>query len=90
MAAQRGGAAAGRDGVLAVGLGFGLAVPPEAALSAAGVSVVLLGSLGNVFFPLSGTLLALAKWTPLYGYASLARYPIPTSGAEASPRPTGG
>lgn len=58
------------------GLSFGLAVPSEAALSAAGGSVVILGFLGNIFFPLSGTLLEIAKWTPLYGYASLARYPI--------------
>lgn len=58
------------------GLCFGLAFGSEAAVSAAGGSVVILGFLGNIFFPLSGTLLAIAKWTPLYGYASLARYPL--------------
>ncbi len=65
------------------GLCFGLAVRSEAALSAAGGSVVVLGFLGNLFFPLSGAILAIAKWSPLYGYAALARYPI-TDGALVS------
>ena len=64
-------------GVFALyGLCFGLAFRSEAALSAAGGSVVILGFMGNVFFPLSGVLLTLAKFTPLYGYAALARYPV--------------
>ena len=58
------------------GLIFGLAFRTEAAVSAAGGSVVILGFMGNVFFPLSGTLLTLAKFTPLYGLNALARYPI--------------
>lgn len=58
------------------GLSFGLLFRSETAISAAGGSVVVLGFLGNVFFPLSGTLLSLAHWTPLYGYVSLARYPL--------------
>jgi ABC-2 type transport system permease protein len=58
------------------GLCFGLRFRSEAALSAAGGSVVILGFLGNIFFPLSGTLLTIAKFTPLYGYVALARYPV--------------
>ncbi|GAB3249092.1 ABC transporter permease [Alteromonas gracilis] len=58
------------------GLCFGLAFRSEAAVSGAGGSVVILGFLGNIFFPLSGTLLTIAKFTPLYGYAALARYPL--------------
>ena len=58
------------------GLIFALAFRTEAAVSAAGGSVVILGFMGNVFFPLSGTLLTLAKFTPLYGLNALARYPI--------------
>ena len=38
--------------------------------------MVILGFLGNIFFPLSGTLLTIAKFTPLYGLFSLARYPV--------------
>ena len=45
-------------------------------MAGAGGSVVALGFLGNIFFPLSGVLLDVARWTPLYGYASLARYPL--------------
>jgi len=58
------------------GLIFGLAFRTEAAVSAASGSVVILGFLGNLFFPLSGTLLTIAKFTPLYGLNALALYPI--------------
>lgn len=58
------------------GLIFGLAFRSEAAVSAASGSLVVLGFLGNIFFPLSGFLLDLARFTPLYGYVSLARYPL--------------
>ncbi|EFQ84505.1 ABC-2 type transporter [Aeromicrobium marinum DSM 15272] len=58
------------------GLAFGLAFRSEAAVSAASGSIVILAFLGNIFFPLSGTLLTIAKFTPLYGYVGLARYPI--------------
>ncbi len=58
------------------GLCFGLALRSEAAVAGAGGSVVVLGFLGNVFFPLSGALLEVARWTPLYGYAALARFPL--------------
>jgi len=65
------------------GLCFGLALQSEAALGAASGSVVLLGFLGNLFFPLSGWMLDVARFTPLYGYAALARYPV-TKGYLAS------
>jgi ABC-2 type transport system permease protein len=58
------------------GLVFGLAFRSEAAISAASGTLVILAFLGNIFFPLSGTLLTIAKFTPLYGYAALARYPV--------------
>lgn len=58
------------------GLIFGLAFRSEAAVSAASGSLVILAFLGNIFFPLSGTLLTIAKFTPLYGYVSLARFPV--------------
>ncbi len=62
------------------GLCFGLRFRSEAALSAAGGSIVVLGFLGNIFVPLSGALLSIARLTPLYGYVALARYPV-TKGA---------
>jgi len=58
------------------GLVFGLAFRSEAAVGAASGSLVILAFMGNIFFPLAGTLLTLAKFTPLYGYVSLARYPL--------------
>lgn len=58
------------------GLCFGLAFRSEAAVSAATGILVVLAFLGNVFVPLSGTMLAIAKFTPLYGFVTLARYPL--------------
>lgn len=58
------------------GLCAGLAFRTEAAVSAASGMVVILAFLGNIFVPLSGTMLAIAKFTPLYGYVALARYPV--------------
>lgn len=58
------------------GLIFGFALRSESAVGAASGSLVILAFLGNLFFPLSGTLLTIAKFTPLYGYVALARRPI--------------
>lgn len=58
------------------GLIFGLAFRSEAAVSAAAGSLVILAFMGNIFFPLTGWMLTLAKFTPLYGYVALARYPL--------------
>ena len=38
--------------------------------------IVVMSFLGNVFTPMDGIVLALGRFTPLYGYAGLARYPI--------------
>jgi ABC-2 type transport system permease protein len=66
------------------GLSFGLAFRSEAAVSAAGGSLVILAFLGNIFVPLTGWQLTVAKFTPLYGYVSLARRAL-TGGAIVSP-----
>lgn len=58
------------------GLAVGLAFRSENAVGVAGGAVVILAFLGNLFFPLSGIMLTIAKFTPLYGYAGLARYPL--------------
>lgn len=62
------------------GLGFGMAFRSEAAVSAAGGALVVMSFFGNIFIPLTGWQLTVAKFTPLYGYASLARRPL-TGGA---------
>lgn len=58
------------------GLVFGLAFKSESAVSGATGSLVILAFLGNIFIPLSGLMLTIAKLTPLYGFVSLARYPL--------------
>ena len=58
------------------GLLIGTAFRSEAAVGAASGTLVIFAFLGNLFIPLSGALLSFAKFTPLYGYAALARYPL--------------
>ena len=58
------------------GLLVGTAFRSEAAVGAAAGTLVIFAFLGNLFIPLSGALLTIAKFTPLYGYAALARYPL--------------
>ena len=38
--------------------------------------IVVMSFLGNVFTPMDGLILEIGRFTPLYGYAGLARYPI--------------
>ena len=47
--------------------------------------VVVMAFLGNVFTPMDGLMLDLGRFTPLYGYVALARFPL-TDGSL----PTGG
>lgn len=77
-------------GIFAIyGLIFGLLFRTESAIGAASGSIVVLAFMGNLFFPLSGTLLTIAKFTPLYGYVSLARraltdgYLVTNNGSQA-------
>ena len=58
------------------GLAVGLYFRTEASVGAASGILVILAFLGNIFFPLSGVMLTVAKFTPLYGYVALARYPL--------------
>lgn len=58
------------------GLALALRFRSESAASAASGSIVIMGFLGNVFFPLSGTLLDIARFTPMYGYVALSKYPV--------------
>ena len=64
------------------GLSAGMAFRSESALGVAGGSLVLFALAGNLFIPLSGVMLDLARFTPLYGVNALARYPI-TGGVVA-------
>ena len=70
------------------GLAFGLAFRTESALGAASGLLVILAFLGNLLTPLSGVLLEIARFTPLYGIGALARWPL-LGGASFDPRVEG-
>lgn len=57
------------------GLTVGSLFRSESAVGVSSGLVVIFGFLGNVFIPLSGWMLTVAKFTPLYGIAALARRP---------------
>jgi ABC-2 type transport system permease protein len=71
------------------GLVIGLAFGSESAVNAASGMLVILAFLGNLFFPLSGTLLEIGRFTPLYGYAGLVRYPVNGGNGSSSPMEAG-
>ncbi|MGO1193347.1 MAG: ABC transporter permease [Nesterenkonia sp.] len=58
------------------GLAVGLLFRSDAAIGAASGVLVVFAFLGNVFMPLGGVLLDIGKFTPMYGSAALARYPL--------------
>lgn len=58
------------------GLAAALLFRSEAAVSVSSGLLVVLAFFGNVFMPLSGTLLEIARFTPFYGTAALGRWPI--------------
>ena len=66
---------------------YGLAVcllfRSDGAVGIASGLVVVMAFLGNVFAPMSGLVLEIGRFTPLYGYVALARYPI-TDGWSAN------
>ncbi|TIC84518.1 ABC transporter permease [Nocardioides sp. GY 10127] len=70
-----------------LGLAVGLAFSSDQAVGVASGAVVVLGFLGNVFYPLSGVLLDLARFTPMYGYVGLARYPLTQGWTSAGAGP---
>ncbi|WP_124054267.1 ABC transporter permease [Arcanobacterium ihumii] len=58
------------------GLFFGLALKSDHGTTIATGTLVLLSFLGNIFMPLSGFMLDLSKFTPLYGLGVIARWPV--------------
>lgn len=58
------------------GLAAGLLFRSEAAVGVASGLLVVLSFFGNLFIPLTGVLLDVARFTPVYGLAGLARYPL--------------
>jgi ABC-2 type transport system permease protein len=58
------------------GMVFGMLFRSDSAVGAASAGLVILAFLGNTFMPLPSTLLAFARFTPMYGSTALARYPL--------------
>ena len=62
------------------GLAWALLVPKENTVSVATASIVILAFAGNVFMPLSGTLLDVGRLTPMFGAMTLVRWPLAEGG----------
>lgn len=58
------------------GLGVGLSFNSDSAAALASITITFFGFLGNVFMPLTGGMLDFARFTPLYGYVALVRWPV--------------
>jgi len=58
------------------GLAVCLVFKGENAAGIASGLIVIMSFLGNLFTPMDGIILEIGRFTPLYGYAGLARYPI--------------
>lgn len=65
-----------------LGLAVALLFRSEAAVSVTSGLIVVLSFLGNLFVPLSGTMLSIARFTPLYGAANLSRWPLMGEGSN--------
>lgn len=69
---------------------YGLAVAQtfksESAVSVAAAGLVLLAFFGNLFVTLTGTMLDVARFTPMYGYTGLMRYPLTEGWTVDGPR----
>lgn len=72
------------------GIGVGMIFKSESALGLASGLMVFFAFFGNVFMPLDGAMLDAARFTPMYGYVALARYPLlkdMPEGTEMAPDP---
>lgn len=58
------------------GLGMGLVFRSDGAATLASISLTFFGFFGNVFMPLDGVMLDIARFTPMYGVVALARWPL--------------
>ncbi|MFY1679696.1 MULTISPECIES: ABC transporter permease [unclassified Streptomyces] len=60
----------------ALGIAMGLALKPDTVTHVPGLTMTALAFLGNLFIPLSGTMLQISSYTPMYGVSTLARYAL--------------
>lgn len=71
------------------GLAAGLWLPTQASVAIATSLVALFGFLGNAFMPLTATLVEVGRFTPMYGPASLARWPLTEGYVYVTDNPAG-
>ncbi|WP_432102855.1 ABC transporter permease [Streptomyces sp. bgisy091] len=60
----------------ALGIAMGLAMKPDVVMHMPGLTMTALAFLGDLFIPLSGIMLEISRYTPMYGVATLARYAL--------------
>lgn len=58
------------------GMGVGLLFNSDSAAALASIAITVFGFLGNVFMPLDGAMLDFARFTPMYGFTGLVRWPV--------------
>lgn len=58
------------------GLGVGLFFNADSAAALASISMTFFAFFGNVFMPLDGVMLDIARFTPLYGFVAVSRWPL--------------
>lgn len=58
------------------GLGVGLFFNADSSAALASISLTFFAFFGNVFMPLDGVMLDIARFTPLYGFVALSRWPL--------------
>ena len=58
------------------GLGVGLFFNADSAAALASISLTFFAFFGTVFMPLDGVMLDIARFTPLYGFVALSRWPL--------------
>ncbi len=58
------------------GLGVGLFFKSDSAAALASISMTFFAFFGNVFMPLDGIMLDIARFTPMYGFVALSRWPL--------------
>ena len=67
----------------AFGLGIGLTLRAEIVTSIPGLTTTALAFIGNLFLPLSGRVLQVGRWTPMFGVSDIARRAL-TDGCSLS------
>lgn len=71
------------------GLAAGMWLPFSASIGIATSLVSLFAFIGNAFMPLNRTLLAISRFTPMYGSTALARWPLGEGWTYVPDQPTG-